>query len=107
MCVISFVRHFTDIEQLATYLGGKIVGLTFPMEQFINGKNYSIKRFRWDKDLYRQKKCPWKDVGFAAHGANGFEMEKRPLGEGAGELLFSCCTNLMMGKSTFIVPFLN
>jgi hypothetical protein len=72
------------------------------MEQFINGKNYSIKRFRWDKDLYKQKKSPWKDVGFAAHGANGFEMEKRPLGEGAGESLFSCCTNLMIGKSTSI-----
>ena len=46
-----------------------------------------MKRFRFDMDLYKRCQSPWKDVGFAAHGANGFEMEIRPLGEGAGEFL--------------------
>lgn len=66
---------------------GKIVGKVFPIEKFINGKGYTVKRFRFDMDLYKRSQNPWKDVGFAAHGANGFEMEIRPLGEGAGEFL--------------------
>ena len=65
---------------------GKIVVKEFPTEKIINGKNYSVKRLRFDKDLKKQKHSPWKDVGFAAHGANGFEMEVRLLGEGAGEI---------------------
>lgn len=69
-----------------SFFAGKIVGKEFPTKKIINGKGYSVKRFRFDKDLYKQKQSPWKDVGFAAHGANGFEMEVRPLGEGAGEL---------------------
>lgn len=64
---------------------GKIVGKVFKMDQYINGKKYSIKRFRFDKELYKRKMSPWRDVGFAAHHANGFEIEQRPLGEGAGE----------------------
>jgi len=67
---------------------GKIVGKVFPIEKFINGKGYTVKRFRFDIDLYKGCKSPWKDVGFAAHGANGFEMEIRPLGEGAERLAY-------------------
>eukprot|EP00804_Cyclotella_cryptica_P007818 CCRYP_001412-RA/>CCRYP_001412-RA protein AED:0.05 eAED:0.05 QI:110/1/1/1/0.5/0.4/5/2471/757 len=67
---------------------GKIVGKVFPIEKFINGKGYTVKRFRFDKDLNERGQSPWKDVGFAAHGANGFEMEIRPLGEGAERLAY-------------------
>ena len=58
------------------------------MEKYINGKNYSIKRYRWDRALHKKGQSPWKDVGFAAHGANGFAMEKKALGEGAERLAY-------------------
>ena len=58
------------------------------MQKFINGKNYSIKRFRWDRALHKKGQSPWKDVGFAAYGANGFAMEKKALGEGAERLAY-------------------
>ena len=68
---------------------GKIVGKKMPVSTYIDGKGYTIKRFRFDKDLFnRNNEDPWKDVDFANHGAVGFEVEECPFGKGSERLAY-------------------
>ncbi|EED96458.1 predicted protein [Thalassiosira pseudonana CCMP1335] len=67
---------------------GKVVGMNFPVKTFVHRKGFDIKRYRFNKDLYKRETVPWKDVGFMNHNACGFEMETKPFGKGAERLAY-------------------
>ncbi len=65
---------------------GKIVGKKMPVETYIHGKEYTIKRFRFENK--GSQRFSWRDVKFANHGAVGFEKEIHPFGKGSERLAF-------------------
>lgn len=78
---------------------GKIVGKKMPVETYIHGKEYTIKRFRFENK--GAQRFSWRDVKFANHGAIGFEKEIHPFGKGSERLAYRF-SEVMFDKKTNI-----
>ena len=75
-------RPTVSIKEYTMRETGKIVGKTMPSMKYLNGKNHTISRYRFDKNLYDRGSDPWLKVDLAKHGANGIEVETKPFGKG-------------------------